>query len=413
MNMQKQVINKANKNSKVMTKVLSTSEFLKESKTSYTLDEIKKDVEEVRNAYTKAEKQAIASKYGIASNKIQEIEKGIYQIANNQHKVKKPSEYTNEDFMFWWHCFDAPTSTQALKKALEGESVDWVKFVAQKAKELIFKGKRGDYWDRAQRSFEKYTTGLINDENNSKDESLKNLIAKLTEETTEFHDRHIDEVRKWADDYCEFHKQFKTFDIWDFMSYFGTEDRERVADTYESQYNQMYGRWAVEKKFKCEAGWFSPFSEEYTSKKGHGVVKWGNEKLKPKPVRIPLANRRDTLGKDDKDRTQYSDVPSQTVRKLYKDNRVFASAWHWNKEKFVNYEVDMAEAKYKSDIKAIAFKVRRMKMDEANIYVRLVMSDPLHLDIYISDGKKDVHARSIFAAEHSVLVTPHYRFIIT
>lgn len=409
MDMQKQVIN----NSKVMN-ILRTSEFIiKEAKTSYTLDEIKKDVEELRNAYTKAEKQAVASKYGITSNKIQEIEKGIYQIANNQHKDKKPSEYTDEDFMFWWHCFDAPTSSQTLKKALDGESIDWVKFVAKKAKELIFKGKRGDYWDRAKRSFERYTTGLINDENNSKDKTLQNLIAKLTEETTEFHDRHIGEVRRWSNDYFEFHKQFKTFDIWDFMSYFGTVDRERVADIYEKQNRQMYGRWAVEEAFKCEAGWFSPFSEEYISKKSNGVVKWGNEKLKPKPVRIPPVNIRDTLSKDVKDRTQYSDVPSQTARKLYKDNRVFVTTWRWNKEKFVNYEVDMAEKKYKSDIEAVAFKVRRMKMDETNLYVRLVMPDALHLDIYISDGKKDVHARSIFAAEYSDLVTPHYRFIIT
>lgn len=396
-----------------MVKVLSTSEFIKEAKTSYTLDEIKKDVEELRNAYTKAEKQAVASKYGITSNKIQEIEKGIYQIANNQHKDKNPSEYTDEDFMFWWHCFDAPTSSQTLKKALDGESIDWVKFVAKKAKELIFKGKRGDYWDRAKRSFEKYTTGLINDENNSKDKTLQNLIAKLTEETTEFHNRYIDEVRRWSNDYFEFHKQFKTFDIWDFMSYFGTVDRERVADIYEKQNRQMSGRWAVEEAFKCEAGWFSPFSEEYISKKSNGVVKWGNEKLKPKSVRIPPVNIRGILSKDDKDRTQYSDVPSQTARKLYKDNRVFRSTWRWNKEKFVNYEVDMAEKKYKSDIEAVAFKVRRMMMDETNLYVRLVMPDALHLDIYISDGKKDVHARSIFAAEYSDLVTPHYRFIIT
>ena len=71
--MQKQVINKINKNPKSMVKVLNTSEFIKESKVTYTLDEIKKDIEEVRHAYTKAEKQAVASKYGITSNKIQEI----------------------------------------------------------------------------------------------------------------------------------------------------------------------------------------------------------------------------------------------------------------------------------------------------------------------------------------------------
>ena len=411
--MQKQVINKISKNPKSMVKVLSTSEFIKESKAAYTLDEIKKDVEELRNAYTKAEKQAIASKYGITSNKIQEIEKGIYQIANNQHKDKKPSEYTDEDFMIWWGCFDAPTSTQALKKALEGESIDWVKFVSEKAKELIFKGKRGDYWDRAQRSFEKYTTGLINDENNSKDETLKNLIAKLTEETTDFHDRYINDIRRWANYHCDFHKQFKSFDIWDFASYFGTEDRETVAYVYENQSRQMYGRWAVEKKFKCESGWFSPFSNEYISKKAHGVVEYGNEKLKPKTIKVPNRNMREYWGKDEKDRTQYSDVPSQTARKLYRETSDLEHRWHWNKEKFVNYQVGMAEAKYKSDIEAVAFKVRRMKMDEANIFVRFVEEDALHLNILISDGKKDVHARSIFAAENSVLVTPHYRFIIT
>lgn len=392
--------------------ILRTSEFIKESKIFYTLDEIKKDVEELRNAFTKAEKQVVASKYGITSNKTQEIEKGIYQIANNQHKDKKPREYTDEDFLIWWNCFDAPTTTQALKKALDGESIDWVKFVAQKSKELIFKNRRGDYWVRAQRSFEKYTTGLINNETNSKDVGLQNLITKLTSETTDFHDKHINEVKRWANHSYDFYRQFKSFEIWDFMSYFGTVDRERVADIYEKQSRQMYGRWTVEEAFKCETGWFSPFSEEYISKKSNGVVEYGNKKLNPKPVKIPT-NKRDNFEKDDKNRTQYSDVPSQIARKLYKETLMFKTTYNWNKEKFVSYKVELAEKKYKSDIEAVAQKVRRMMMDETNLYVRLVMPDALHLDIYISDGKKDVHARSIFAAEYSDLVTPHYRFIIT
>lgn len=42
-----------------------------------------------------------------------------------------------------------------------------------------------------------------------------------------------------------------------------------------------------------------------------------------------------------------------------------------------------------------------------------VASDPKFFDMMITDGEKNLHARSIFAAEFSVKMRPHFRFIIT
>ena len=75
--------------------------------------------------------------------------------------------------------------------------------------------------------------------------------------------------------------------------------------------------------------------------------------------------------------------------------------------------VDEAEKKYKRDIEAIAEKVRRMNMDEEVLELLSIESDPKHYDITLTDDKKTVHTRSIFAAEFSYKVTPHCRFIIT
>ena len=54
-----------------------------------------------------------------------------------------------------------------------------------------------------------------------------------------------------------------------------------------------------------------------------------------------------------------------------------------------------------------------MNMDEEVLELLSIESDPKHYDITLTDDKKTVHIRSIFAAEFSYKVTPHCRFIIT
>lgn len=395
-----------------MENIKTFGEFINESVVNgFDYEAAKQDLKAVDDAYTKAEKRLIADKYGIESNKISEIKKAIYLIGNEVHKSKKPEEYTDEDFLWWWRCFDAPTTSVTLKKALEGESVPWFEFILKKAEELIFNGRRSDYWTRAKNSFDKYVVGLINKDKNANDRRYTNLLSILFSETKDFHDRYIEQVRVWADKRFDTFKQFKDFDIYDFMSFFGTLDRDRVAAIYESKEHPRDGVSEVYRRIKKVGYSFSPISTEYIPKKK--TVEF-NDLIEAKPVR----KREDWLyawrnNEDLRNRELYADLPSELALHTQTETQVLANHYQWNKRKYVDEVVKNAENKYKHDMEHIAEKIRRMNMDENNLKVETIYPDVIHYDITLTDGFKSVHARSIFAAEFSVKVTPHYRFIIT
>ena len=62
----------------------------------------------------------------------------------------------------------------------------------------------------------------------------------------------------------------------------------------------------------------------------------------------------------------------------------------------------------------ITDRVQKSKMNMKQISVQNVSSkDEKAFDIYVKDDQRTMHARSIWCAEYSEIVTPHWRFIIT
>lgn len=395
--------------------IASYSEFVKESASVFTYDEMKADIEALDHAMTKSEKEPIAAKYGIDSNKSGEIRKAIFLAGNEIHKSKKPSEYTNDDFKWWWMCFDAPTSSTTLKKALDGDSPEWCEFILAKAEELVFKGNRSDYWERARRSFVKYVGGLVNKAKNDSDANFVKLMEILMRETKEFHDDYIERVRKWSDRRFDVYSQFRKFDIYDFMCFFGTENRDYVADVYEGAQDPRRGVYEVYRRVK-NGEKFSPVSRKYTLKVASVDIGISYPNIvEAVPIRKDVDYYQALQeGKNLRDRRMYSDVPSKYAISTKVETDMLAKKYGWgNKKKYVDDIVEEAEKQYQRDMLAIAEKIRRMNIDEELITVESIQDDPKRYDIFVSDGTKRVHARSIFAAEFSVKVTPHYRFIIT
>ncbi|WP_296864663.1 hypothetical protein [uncultured Methanobrevibacter sp.] len=389
-----------------MNNIKTYQQFINESNGYIpTFEEGIKDIETVKDAMDKQTKLEIANKYGIKSAKIGDIVNGILKIMNDVHKSKSLKEYTNDDFEAWWRYFNYPMSTVLLKKALDGEKIEWCEFVLNKANELVFAGKRGDYWTKAQRTFEKYINGILNKDKNSKDVGRINLIATLTEKTKEFHDTYIRYVKEWARKKYDSIVQMKNFEIEDYMSVFGVLDKELVINRAKGGRNQLP---ISEESFRK---YFAIESEPYTAKKS--VVIFGS-KYEPtmvkKAVRTSYYSYKDILTSTGEN---FADIPNKLALKQYSEVVMFSSKYKWNLKAFTEDTVNDAERKFNEDIEAIAEKVRKMNMEEDNIQLLSIESDPKHFDITLTDGKKVVHARSIFAAEFSEKVTPHYRFIIT
>ena len=85
----------------------------------------------------------------------------------------------------------------------------------------------------------------------------------------------------------------------------------------------------------------------------------------------------------------------------------------FDKKKYVDKMKLDAEHKYQMDMMTVADKVRQMSMNESNLSVKSIKTFVKGFDIYVSDGVKTIYARSIYVAENSAFVAPHFRFIVT
>lgn len=85
------------------------------------------------------------------------------------------------------------------------------------------------------------------------------------------------------------------------------------------------------------------------------------------------------------------------------------------KDKYVKQQIDLAYKQLNAKIMNLAKRLvdGDFNINIENLKISNVSSDPKLFDMIIEDGVIKLHARSIFAAEYSEKVTPHFRFIIT
>ena len=105
-------------------------------------------------------------------------------------------------------------------------------------------------------------------------------------------------------------------------------------------------------------------------------------------------------------------IPSKR-QKLFKNIEGTTKFAINGKEIWVEQALKDAEDKFKADIRVLANKIRERSINEENLSLLYASDDPKHIQISISDGNITLYARSIFAAANSILLSPHFRFIVT
>lgn len=126
--------------------------------------------------------------------------------------------------------------------------------------------------------------------------------------------------------------------------------------------------------------------------------------------------RAELIGKLKEQTSAFKDDYIESVGKWadrFYEHRSQVLKW-MTKEQYVKSTKHDAELHYEQSMAVIADRVRKMDMDESNINVRAIdNSDDQFFDIYVDDGNRVAHARTILAAEWSDKMVPHLRFIIT
>jgi hypothetical protein len=110
----------------------------------------------------------------------------------------------------------------------------------------------------------------------------------------------------------------------------------------------------------------------------------------------------------------------EAYRKLYDERAVFTKAMNKARlvaqcslDDFIKKTIAEAEETFNKNINTLAYKISEKNIDVQMMKVSHIEDDPKLFEMLISDGKIGLYARSIWAAEWSEKVTPHFRFIIT
>lgn len=372
----------------------------------FTVKEMKEDADVLGNSPDMATKKLLAAKYGVQSNKAGDIQKEVYKHLNELHKTK--TTFNDEDLKWFNKYWDYPSSPQKLKQAFAGESdafLDYYKTVQEARYNAMTTGMR--YRSMQGRSLEREINALRNLQNerkNSSDDMLKQLMVNLNKATKPFHDDYIKKTEEYHGKRYDNLIQMKDFKEHDFMAFFGVMS-ESEYDYIAQQMNKR--SWGGTLKSSERDVWYHYHSDRSTAfvSKQKPLKLWGTD-YQPKEIRVAVHSIYSNAGE-----AIHADLPSKKARDMRRG--VAEIKIYRDKVAYVSKQMVDAERQYQSNMSLVADRVRKMKMDESNLSVTQIKHSAKGFDIVVTDGVKKIYARSIWAAQDSYYVAPHFRFIVT
>ena len=352
-------------------------------------------------------KKMLAAKYGVDSKKSDDIRKEVLRRLTDFHKTK--TDFSDSDVKWFNKYWDYPSSPQKLRQAFKNESDKFLEYYKKSEEARYdampprqrFHSVSGKSLGRVIRALE----NIINDRKNENDSELKELIENLNKETKKFHDGYIKRVENYHSNYFDNIEKMKDFNSSDFLSLFGVMSKQK----YNYIANRMNSRsWNSGLKTSEMNIWYkfhSDTSKPYTSSKKS--VEIFGQKFEAQEIRVASSKYL-----PDSEQIPAS-LPSKQAVDYANAVSMMKTMFKFNKKNYVDKMKLDAEHKYQSDMMLVADKVRQMSMDESKLSVKSIKTSVKGFDIYVSDGSKTIYARSIYAAENSAFVAPHFRFIVT
>lgn len=105
---------------------------------------------------------------------------------------------------------------------------------------------------------------------------------------------------------------------------------------------------------------------------------------------------------------------TKTIDKLRdKKERIRIILRTYTETEYVDKEVTNAINQFDADVRELANRIKDKGFNLDKMVISRIHEDPKLFEMHITDGEKNMYARSIIAAEFSEKVRAHYRFIIT
>ena len=331
----------------------------------YSMEEMIEDYNTLDNYPSMAQKKEIALKYGIESKKVKEIEHEILLQMRALRFEKK--EFDNTDIRFYYK-LDVPEKTK-----LSGESTNFIVFL----KDYFFKKMQDRKLDKKvslvkSKDWNYHLTyadrTLILDylkcidvldsrdsdkieTKKAKEEIIEGIRLQLVSQTKEFYEQYLADAEAWAE---------STYDT----------APERLEYFNEKRRNLEVKRDEVVNRLKAENGWRYMYDPEYKEIDG-------------------------------------------SINRLSKSINELKMILKKTKADFIQENREDAENTFNHNIANLAEKLYEKEFEFSKIKVNSISKDPKLFELEVTDGNITLYARSIWAAEWSDKMIPHFRFIIT
>ena len=331
----------------------------------YSMEAMIADYDILDDYPTMAQKKEIALKYGIESKKVKEIEHEILLQMRALRFEKK--EFDNMDVRFYYR-LDVPEKTK-----LQAESTEFVMFL----KDRFFKRMQERKLDK------KVSLAKIKDWNyhlswadrslildylkcidildsrdvnkietkKAKEEIIEGIRLQLVSQTKEFYEQYLNDAEAWA---------ANTYD----------SAPKRLEYLTEKRRNLKIKMDEVTERLKSEHGWRYVYEPEYKE------LEESNSRLSKSINELKM-------------------ILNKTKVDFIRENR------------------EDAENTFNRNIANLAEKLYAKEFEFSKITVNSISNDPKLFELEVTDGNITLYARSIWAAEWSDKMIPHFRFIIT
>ena len=333
----------------------------------FTYEEIIKDWQKLGDATTLIEKSELSNKYNAKSNSKKVIETAIIAEMNNVRKNKE--NFTIKDVVWFNRNISSTDNYKKLSQLLSNENSSFVEFYKNYYYNKLVERK------------------LIN-VNIKNMSALEKYIYKTYLNINRFIEENSSEYKKAIDEKCKI-AEILTNELEKFYK----ECIIRTKKYSTNFYNNVFPLNFENAKNNCE-----------NAKKKFNEV---NDKLNSM-----LNNNNHS------DASKFIMEVYSAKAKYQKKMSAYLKLKHFkNKyptvQDFVDYSLKELENRHNKNIITLADRINRKHINIEKMKVISVKVDPNLYDMTITDDVEYLHCRSIWCAQYSDKVTPHYRFVIS
>ena len=337
------------------------------------INEAKFTEEELRNDYENAsyltgqEKKDMITKYSVTTKKTQDIKNQILICLKDLRKNKK--KFTNEDVLDFLRLYDYNTSKMC--NGLVEEPKEFQICLKDYYFERLKKHKLENY--ALMTSFSSYRFSVADKDLIKTYQKIAKTIEELNPTSEKLSEKeHFEMINNKI---TELMQDFKVIYM---------ENIEKYAKARYKYYSDKKNLKSLEEDVKAT----ERAIEDYKKEKGIAWISYNDYT----GLKYERAN--------EKARSKVTQFKAFT--KIYKTEK-----------SYLDKCIEDGENRFKNNIEAISDRLIKMNLNVANISISNVKNDPKFFEMMLSDGEKKLYLRSVFVAEFSEKMIPHFRFIIT